>query len=163
MFLAYSEVNKTKQNKLLTLFLNILLKHAIQSKRGLLSHTHPPPLSDDCLYLWCLPAVPRPSQYALFHQSSALTRTHLGSQDLHKHILPQNPLFSGLPFCPLCSALSSLNRSFLLNFLCKWLVMVFICVKWREVAQSYPTLCDPVDYSLPGSSIHGIFQARILE
>ena len=33
----------------------------------------------------------------------------------------------------------------------------------REVAQSYPTLSDPVDCSLPGSSIHGIFQARVLE
>ena len=32
-----------------------------------------------------------------------------------------------------------------------------------EVAQSCPTLCDPMDCSLPGSSIHGIFQARILE
>ena len=32
-----------------------------------------------------------------------------------------------------------------------------------EVAQSNPTLCDPMDCSLPGSSIHGIFQARILE
>ena len=32
-----------------------------------------------------------------------------------------------------------------------------------EVAQSCPTLCDPMDYSLPGFSIHGIFQARILE
>ena len=32
-----------------------------------------------------------------------------------------------------------------------------------EVAQSCPTLSDPVDYSPPGSSIHGIFQARVLE
>ena len=32
-----------------------------------------------------------------------------------------------------------------------------------EVAQSCPTLCDPMDCSLPSSSIHGIFQARILE
>ena len=32
-----------------------------------------------------------------------------------------------------------------------------------EVSQSCPTLCDLVDYSLPGSSIHGILQARILE
>ena len=31
------------------------------------------------------------------------------------------------------------------------------------VAQSYPTLSDPMDCSLPGSSIHGIFQARVLE
>jgi len=36
-------------------------------------------------------------------------------------------------------------------------------VKWSEVAQSCPNLCDPVDYSLPGSSIHGILQTRILE
>ena len=33
----------------------------------------------------------------------------------------------------------------------------------REVTQSYPTLSDPMDCSLPGSSIHGIFQARVLE
>ena len=33
----------------------------------------------------------------------------------------------------------------------------------KEVAQSCPTLCDPVDCSPPGSSIHGILQARILE
>jgi len=32
-----------------------------------------------------------------------------------------------------------------------------------EVAQSCPALSDPMDYSLPGSSIHGIFQARVLE
>ena len=32
-----------------------------------------------------------------------------------------------------------------------------------EVTQSCPTLSDPMDYSLPGSSIHGIFQARVLE
>ena len=32
-----------------------------------------------------------------------------------------------------------------------------------EVAQSYPTLSDPMDCSLPGSSFHGIFQARVLE
>ena len=32
-----------------------------------------------------------------------------------------------------------------------------------EVAQSCPTLRDPMDCSLPGSSIHGIFQAGVLE
>ena len=35
--------------------------------------------------------------------------------------------------------------------------------KVSEVAQSCLTLCDPTDCSLPGSSIHGIFQARVLE
>ena len=33
-------------------------------------------------------------------------------------------------------------------------------LKW---SQSCPTLCDPVDCSLPGSSVHGILQVRILE
>ena len=40
------------------------------------------------------------------------------------------------------------------------------CVKVKsesEVAQSYLTLSNPMDYSPPGSSIHGIFQARVLE
>ena len=32
-----------------------------------------------------------------------------------------------------------------------------------EVAQSCPTLHEPIDCSLPGSSVHGIFQARVLE
>ena len=31
------------------------------------------------------------------------------------------------------------------------------------IAQSCPTLCDPMDCSPPGSSVHGILQARILE
>ena len=40
------------------------------------------------------------------------------------------------------------------------------CVKVKsesEVAHSGPTLSDPMDCSLPGSSAHGIFQARVLE
>ena len=32
-----------------------------------------------------------------------------------------------------------------------------------EIAQSCPTLSDPMVFSLPGSSVHGIFQARVLE
>ena len=36
-------------------------------------------------------------------------------------------------------------------------------VKESEVAQLGPTLCDPMDCSLPGFSVYGIFQARVLE
>ena len=37
-------------------------------------------------------------------------------------------------------------------------------MKWRsEVAQSCPNPCDPMDCSLSGSSVHGIFQTRVLE
>ena len=41
--------------------------------------------------------------------------------------------------------------------------MLFKAPREREVAQSCPTLCDSMDCSLPGSSVHGIFQAIVLE
>ena len=47
-----------------------------------------------------------------------------------------------------------------------FLECVCVCVCARAHAKSLqlcPSLCDPVDYSLPGSSVHGILQARILE
>ena len=37
-----------------------------------------------------------------------------------------------------------------------------LCMRAKSL-QSCPTLCNPMDYSPPGSSVHGIFQARILE
>ena len=44
-------------------------------------------------------------------------------------------------------------------------IVVNGCIHYSEseVAQSCPTLCNPVDCSLPDSSLHGILQARILE
>ena len=38
-----------------------------------------------------------------------------------------------------------------------------VCESEREVAQSCPALCDPMDCSLPGSSVHGIFQAKCIK
>ena len=38
-----------------------------------------------------------------------------------------------------------------------------LCCVHAQLLQSCPTLCDPVDCSLPGSSAHGIFQAQTLE
>ena len=49
-----------------------------------------------------------------------------------------------------------LYRCFILKFCC--ISLMCVCV-----AQLCPTLCDPMDYSLPGFSVHGIFQARTLE
>ena len=45
----------------------------------------------------------------------------------------------------------------------KMLNIAHYSVQFSSVAQSYPTPSDPMDCSLPGSSIHGIFQARVLE
>ena len=46
---------------------------------------------------------------------------------------------------------------------CHFLLQCMKVKSESEVAQSCPTLSDPMDCSLPGSSIHGIFQARVLE
>ena len=42
----------------------------------------------------------------------------------------------------------------------KQVVHICVCAK---LFQSCPTLCDPMDCSPPGSSVHGIFQARVVE
>ena len=48
-------------------------------------------------------------------------------------------------------------------------VVIYGCERWTikkaesEVTQSCLTLCNPMDCSLPRSSVHGIFQARVLE
>ena len=46
---------------------------------------------------------------------------------------------------------------------CHFLLQCMKVKSEREVAQWCPTLRDPMDGSLPGSSAHGIFQARVLE
>ena len=63
-------------------------------------------------------------------------------------------------FCSLCS--SDLLFSHRLS-LCLYCQLPRVMLLWSEVAQSCLTLCDPVDCSPLGSSVHGILQARILE
>ena len=46
---------------------------------------------------------------------------------------------------------------------CHFLLQCMKVKSESEVSQSCPTLSNPMDCSLPGSSIHGIFQARVLE
>ena len=48
---------------------------------------------------------------------------------------------------------------------CRYIVWCFVFSSrdMRESLQSCPTLCDPMECSPPGSSVHGILQARILE
>ena len=56
------------------------------------------------------------------------------------------------------------HGGFFSHLVCNFFVVNFSLVKVKsEVAQSCPTLCDPMDCSLPCSSVHGIFQAGILE
>ena len=46
---------------------------------------------------------------------------------------------------------------------CHFLLQCMKVKSESEVAQSCPTLCDPMDCSPPGSCIHGVFQAKVLE
>ena len=46
---------------------------------------------------------------------------------------------------------------------CRFLLQCMEVKNEREVAQLCPTFSDPMDCSLPGSSVQGIFQARLLE
>ena len=85
---------------------------------------------------------------------------------------PRQEYWSGLPFpssgdlpdpgtkaaCPTLA-----GRLFTAEPAEKSYIYIWSEVKWSEVPQSCPTLCDPMDCSLPGSSIHGILQARVLE
>ena len=55
------------------------------------------------------------------------------------------------------------------GLLCNFLVFIsshnssYICCWWCLVTKLCPTLCDPMDCNLPGSSVHGILRARTLE
>ena len=46
------------------------------------------------------------------------------------------------------------------TFMCVWLLIAHLCARSLQLC---PTLCDTMDCSPPGSSVHGILQARILE
>ena len=45
----------------------------------------------------------------------------------------------------------------------QYMIAAFIVKGKVLITQSCPTLCNPIDGLLPGSSVHGIFQARVLE
>ena len=68
-----------------------------------------------------------------------------------------------IEFTVLLTALSSHNFWHQLQGVSLTTVEKNVNVNECEVAQSCPTLCDPMDCSPPGSCVHGILQARILE
>ena len=78
---------------------------------------------------------------------------------------PRKPCFEDCWVC-VCRTCHSwtLYDIFLMS---KVIKAIFICLVGVQcsvlAAQSCPTLCDPMDCSPPGSSVHGIFQARLLE
>ena len=79
-------------------------------------------------------------------------------------ILIQIPDLVMVP-CPLTDKAASLQTRSTMQVCLHWpahVCMLCVCVcMW--VSQSCPTFCNPMDYNPPGSSVHGIIQARILE
>ena len=113
----------------------------------------------DPVWGWTKPACLRPSQ----------TKTVIFGQWPHvrKHSHSAKARWPGLfgestpapNYC--CSFRDPPMNSHVHSFLARrWLLLG---IQWSEVAQSCPTLCNPMDCSLSGSPVHGIFQARVME
>ena len=83
-----------------------------------------------------------------------------------------NPTSATYWMCGFCMFLMSLcfilfvqknvNARMIWLHTCKALSVWHVCMQ-AKLLQSCLTLCDPMDYSPPGSSVHGILQARVLE
>ena len=121
----------------------------------------------DCFVVICESSVPR------FHYNHKLCCgfNHLISRALllawcacvcNHAFFSLCPLISGL--CAPCSLPTS-GVLWSRSLYCKsiWDTFITLACMFAKSLQSCPTLCDPMDYSLPGSSVHGILQARILE
>ena len=76
-------------------------------------------------------------------------------KNFHKVVSYTYVLFYNLLF--------SLHIFWAVSILLGHYICLSVLVVGCEVAQSCPTLCNPMGCSLPGSSIHGIFQARVVE
>ena len=63
----------------------------------------------------------------------------------------------------LAECLTLNNNSILAIYYLLVVVFNFLSCVCVLVSQSCPTLCDPMDCNLPGSSVHGILQVRMLE
>ena len=76
---------------------------------------------------------------------------------------PGQEHWSGLPFPPPGDLSDPGIKPLSLDQILHWQLCHVKVKSESEVAQLCPTLCDPMDCSLPGSSVHGIFQAIVLE
>ena len=105
----------------------------------------------------------------LWHSASFIAQLSHPYTTTRKTIALSNQTFVGKVTSLLFNMLSRLVIVFLSrskHLLISWLHLpsaVILVKSESEVAQSCPTLRDPMDCSLPGSSVHGILQARVLE
>ena len=99
-----------------------------------------------------------------FHFPNAQSRTRLKRlSSSSSSMIPGNLCYSFSRYCiDIVQMLSSVDLS-LTNHICLFTLKLGDKNLLSEVTQSCRTLCDPMDCSLPGSSVCGIFQARVLE
>ena len=104
---------------------------------------------------------------------------HLIPSNTHRYLRYTSTMFSSIAFCSVPSVVSDSVRPHRwqpTRLPCPWdspgkntgvgchFLLQWMKVKSEsEVIQACPTPSDPMDCSLPGSSVHGIFQARVLE
>ena len=109
-----------------------------------------------------------------FSNSPLFTESHESREvrTVSSFVLPQPSLLhlleallswpSGYLWTGICTAFAVCFV--VLSFYCvRTCVCVCVCVCVCSVTQSHPTLCDPMDRSPPGSSVHRILQATVLE
>ena len=75
---------------------------------------------------------------------------------------PKSPLGSCIGVSSTCMSTQAYRHTPKTSYAVFYLGLYYYCVHAKSL-QSCLTLCDPMDYSLPGSPVHGIPQARILE
>ena len=116
--------------------------------------------TDSSVLAWRIPETVGPHLWG--RTESDTTEVTQQQQQQCVYVNPKFLIISPLPF-----------SSYKFCFLCLWIyfcfVNKFICIiffnsNYKVLAtHSFPTLCEPMDCSLPGSYVHGILQARILE
>ena len=112
-----------------------------------------------CLVTQLYPTLPDPMGYiplgSSVHGDSPGKNTGVGCHALLQGIFPTQGTNPGLSHCRwILYHLNHQGSPRILEWVSEWV---------SEVTQSCPTLCDPMDCSLPGLSLHGISQSRILE
>ena len=111
----------------------------------------------------CLTLKPHGLQHARLPCPTPTPRACSNSHPSSRWCLP-TILFSVVPFSSCLQSFPTSGSSPLSQFFASNGQNIIVKVKSEsEVAQSCPTLCDPVDCSLPGSSIHRIFHAGVVE
>ena len=119
-------------------------------------------VAQSCLILCDPMDYSRTGLQSIHHQLSELSQTHI--YWVSDAIQPSHPLLSTSHFTFNLSQHQDLFKWVSFSHqVAKYWSFSFSISKVSKVAQSCLTLCDPMDYSLPGSFIHEIFQARVLK